>query len=74
MALQSCKMYVPEIPGSVIEFYPQFIQGSQMVLWGRQDFMNRFDVMIQESKQAFTITSVDPAEPVPAAPGFSPAS
>src|ERR1035437_8412801 len=42
VALQPCKMYVPEIPGSVIEFYPQFIQGSQMVLWGRQDFMNRF--------------------------------
>ncbi len=72
LALEPCTMHVPEIPGTVIEFYPQFIQGSQMVLWRRQDFMKHFDVTIRESAQSFTVTAVDPNAPEAATPGFTP--
>jgi hypothetical protein len=49
---------VPEIPSHTVNFEPVFIEGGQMVLWGRQDFMMRFDVGIFESEQRFTITPV----------------
>jgi hypothetical protein len=49
---------VPEIPLHTVRFEPVFIQGGQTVLWGRHDFMMRFDVGIFESQQRFTITPV----------------
>ena len=55
VAQQPCTAIVPEIPGTVIQLFPQFILGGQMVLWGRSDFMALFDVTIQESQQSFTI-------------------
>jgi hypothetical protein len=47
---------VPEIPGPVVSFAPMFVQGSKTVLWGRTDFMSRFDVTILERSSQFSIT------------------
>lgn len=70
LATVACSSYVPEIPEVVIETYPQFIKGSQMVLWGRRDFMMSFDVTISESSQCFTIRHVGTPTPefAPATP------
>jgi hypothetical protein len=57
-ALAPSSAHVPEIPDVEIEMYPQFVRGAQLVLWGRRDFMTRFDVTIQESQKAFIITPV----------------
>ncbi|MGI9183770.1 MAG: hypothetical protein ACR2GZ_02220 [Solirubrobacteraceae bacterium] len=49
---------VPEIPAVSVAFEPIFIQGGKTVLWGRHDFMRKFDVGIMESTQRFSITPV----------------
>lgn len=53
--------WVPEIPEVQIEIFPLFIPGSQSALWGRQDFMARFDVGFQERLQRFSIHPVQDA-------------
>jgi hypothetical protein len=50
-----CSAVVPEFAEVVVELWPSFIAGSEMVLWGRRDVLARFDVTIMESRQAFTI-------------------
>ena len=57
-ALQPCTGFVPEIADVVIEMRPMFIEGAQVALWGRQDFMSRFDVTFRERQQEFIITPV----------------
>lgn len=61
LAQQPSTMYVPEIPDVVIETTPLFVPGSQLVLWGRCDFMARFDVAVIERRQIFTLTTVEDA-------------
>jgi hypothetical protein len=56
VAQAPCSMLVPEIPAVVVQIYPAFVPGSQLVLWGRQDFMARFDVAMMEKQQRFSIT------------------
>jgi len=53
---------VSEIPDVPVSFEPVFVQGGKTVLWGRQDFMMKFDGGIMESTQRFSIT------PVPSGP------
>jgi hypothetical protein len=53
-----CTAVVPEIPDIEVELFPQFVLGSDLALWGRMDFMKRFEVTIQEFNQNFTITPV----------------
>lgn len=53
-----CTAVVPEIPDVTIEMLPLFVQGSQYPLWGRLDFMAKFDLTIQENQQQFSITPV----------------
>jgi hypothetical protein len=55
-ALEPAVMYVPEIPDVKIEFHPVFVEGMQMVLLGRTDFMAAFDVTLMESQQLFSLT------------------
>lgn len=57
-ATKPCVARVPEIPDVEIEIFPQFIQGADMVLWGRMDFMKVFEVTIREAMQTFVITAV----------------
>jgi hypothetical protein len=57
-ATQACSAVVPEVPGTVVSMMPSFVPGSPMVLWGRTDFMQVFDVAISESSQQFTITAL----------------
>jgi len=47
---------VPEIPEYVFEITPCFVQGCQIALWGRTDFMHQFDVHIMERSQRFELT------------------
>lgn len=56
LAKEPSSMFVPEVEKIVIDIRPLFIPGSQMVLWGRDDFMMRFDVAIREKAQEFSIT------------------
>lgn len=51
-----CTVVVPEIPSVKVSFQPLFIQGARTILWGRQDFMQHFDVTIMHSRQTFAIT------------------
>jgi hypothetical protein len=57
-ALAPSTAVVPEIPGVTVQMHPQFVQGSEMVLWGRMDFMRYFNVAFDEPNQQFTITAV----------------
>jgi hypothetical protein len=57
-ATHACKAIVPEAPGVEIEMLPLFVAGSEIVLWGRRDFMRRFEVLISESHQRFSITPI----------------
>ena len=58
MATKPCTAVVPEIPDVPVSFNPTFIQGAQIILWGRQDVMRSFDVTIMETQQRFSITPV----------------
>lgn len=55
---KSSAAVVPEIPGVTVNFEPIFVQGGKTVLWGRHDFMRKFDVGIMESTQRFSISPV----------------
>jgi hypothetical protein len=55
-AIEPCIASVIEVPGMDFKMYPQFIQGAEYVLWGRQDFFARFDVTFLESQEMFEIT------------------
>lgn len=55
-ATEPCSAFVPEIPEVVVEMYPLFVRGAEMILWGRTDFMAEFDVRLMEKAQVFTIT------------------
>ena len=57
-ATRPSKSYVPEIPEYVFEITPCFVEGCQIALWGRTDFMHRFDVHIMERSQRFELTRV----------------
>jgi hypothetical protein len=57
-ATQQCTAVVPEIPLKVVQMMPSFIQGAQMVLRGRTDFMRAFEVAFHETQQRFTITAI----------------
>lgn len=54
-ALSPCSATIPEIPSVTVSLSPVFIQGSRTILWGRQDFMQHFDVTIMESRQCFSL-------------------
>jgi hypothetical protein len=56
LATVPCSMFVVGLPAVVIPITPTFVPGSQLVLWGRQDFMARFDVTVMEKQQQFSIT------------------
>jgi hypothetical protein len=58
VAHASSTAVVPEIPAHPVTFEPLFIQGSRTILWGRHDFMRRFNVQIMETLQRFSITPV----------------
>ena len=55
VATTPCTAVVMEIPGTTVSLSPQFIKGSQIVLWGRLDFMRSFHVTVRESEQIFVI-------------------
>jgi hypothetical protein len=57
-AIKPSIAFVPEIPDSSFEFFPQFIRNSDTALWGRMDFMMHFEVTIQEFNQVFTILPI----------------
>jgi len=48
---------LPENPAVKVEMHPLFVQGAQTPLWGRQDFMKRYDVTFLEGQQRFIITT-----------------
>jgi hypothetical protein len=58
LATAPSMMVVPEIPDLVIEIWPLFVPGSQIALWGRQDFMTRFEVSLMESQKRISLTPV----------------
>lgn len=49
---------VPELPQHTVSFKPTFVPGSRTVLWGRKDFMLRFNVTFMEAAQHFSILPV----------------
>jgi hypothetical protein len=65
-AIRPITAWVPEVPDVKVVMLPLFIPGSQGALWGRQDFMARFDVGFQERLQRFSL------HPVPEASGAAP--
>jgi hypothetical protein len=58
-------MVVPQIPDLRIEFYPAFIEDSEIAIWGRLDFMSHFEVTIQEYNQVFTLRPIRQGDVTP---------
>lgn len=56
VAKQPSTMFVVGLPHIIIDIWPLFLPGGQMVLWGRSDFMTRYDIGIMEKAQQFSIT------------------
>lgn len=47
--------YLPGDRTMTFELYPHFVDGAEVTLWGRLDFMGTWEVVISQPRQTFTM-------------------